>query len=260
MKTELFISLIFGHLLSDFVLQSSKQVKNKNNINTLAYHALTVASVNCFLIWRITPIWIPVVLFLSHFLVDFTKQKINKKNNKFPFYIFLIDQIIHLAILYLLAFFFIPNYPKDILWKTIFGPNYFSVLILLSGFICATYVLSTLIPLILNPFKRGLQNKSDKESTNSGGFDDGGKLIGILERSFIFILLLINEPSGIGFLITAKTLFRFGEITKDNNRAEVEYIIIGTFASFVLAMILSLITFWIVSQYSSAFVFEIITK
>lgn len=263
LKTEIFISLVFGHLLSDFVIQSSKQIENKDDVKTIARHALTVTLISCFMLWKIFPIWIPVVLFLSHFIVDLIKQHLIKKFDKFALAIFLADQFVHFILIYLLAFYIFPRQFEEFFWGTRLGAGYFPSLILLSGFICVTYAVSPLIQLILNPFKQDLRNRTKKKLSGeeeSTGFDAGGKFIGILERSFIFILLLINEPSGIGFLVTAKTLFRFGEITKDDNRSEVEYIIIGTLTSFIFAMILSLITFWIVSQYSNLFNFEIIFK
>ena len=62
----------------------------------------------------------------------------------------------------------------------------------------------------------------------------GGEAIGLLERTMIFLLILVGQPAGVGFLIAAKSILRFEE-TRDSNIAS-EYIIIGTLASFAWAM------------------------
>ncbi|HTX78161.1 MAG TPA: hypothetical protein VMC62_00765, partial [Longilinea sp.] len=51
--------------------------------------------------------------------------------------------------------------------------------------------------------------------------------------------VITNQFSGIGFLVAAKSIFRFSEISKNEDRKEAEYIIIGTFASFLYAIIIS---------------------
>ncbi len=271
-ENKIFLSLLFGHLISDFVLQSSKQVQKKDDFKVLIYHSLVVAAVNCLSIFLISPFWIPLVLFLSHLIVDYLKQKVIKyirkrylgKKEKCGFIIFVIDQIIHIIIIYLLSYQVISKYFHGIFWEKYFGQNYFAVLVLLIGLICATYVTSFIIPMILIPFKENLIK--GKRKIKSGkykdirGFDYGGKIIGILERSFIFIMLLINEPAGIGFLITAKTIFRFGEIKVKGNRYEVEYILIGTLSSFILAIAISLIVFFWSAAYSNTFSYEIIQQ
>lgn len=62
---------------------------------------------------------------------------------------------------------------------------------------------------------------------------NGGKLIGLLERSLIFILIITANPGGIGFLVTAKSILRYEE-TKNPKRTE--YILIGTLLSFACAI------------------------
>ena len=56
------------------------------------------------------------------------------------------------------------------------------------------------------------------------------------------LLLLINQPNGIGFLLAAKSVLRFGEIKDTSQRKMAEYIIIGTFLSFGWALLISVLT------------------
>ena len=50
-----------------------------------------------------------------------------------------------------------------------------------------------------------------------------------------------GQFAGVGFLVAAKSIFRFGELKDSENRKQAEYIIIGTFTSFLLAIVLSLV-------------------
>jgi hypothetical protein len=56
------------------------------------------------------------------------------------------------------------------------------------------------------------------------------------------LLLLIGQPNGIGLLMAAKSVLRFGEIKDPNQRKVAEYIIIGTFLSFGWALLISVLT------------------
>ena len=74
------------------------------------------------------------------------------------------------------------------------------------------------------------------------GLEKGGLYIGWLERSLVMLLLLINQSAGIGFLLAAKSILRFGEIKNTQQRKVAEYIIIGTFLSFGWALLISVLT------------------
>ena len=63
-------------------------------------------------------------------------------------------------------------------------------------------------------------------------FPNGGRIIGQLERFLIYLFVLSGQPTGVGFLVAAKSVFRFGELSEHHNRLEAEYITIGTLLSF----------------------------
>jgi len=48
----------------------------------------------------------------------------------------------------------------------------------------------------------------------------------------IMLLILTNQATGVGFLIAAKSLLRFGDVRDSGQRKLTEYVIIGTFMSF----------------------------
>ncbi len=74
------------------------------------------------------------------------------------------------------------------------------------------------------------------------GLTHGGTYIGWLERFLIGLLVFIHQPAGVGFLITAKSIFRFAEIKDSRQRRLAEYIIIGTFMSFAWGLLVAMVT------------------
>ena len=72
------------------------------------------------------------------------------------------------------------------------------------------------------------------------GLPDAGLWIGRLERSLILVFVLIGRIEAVGFLIAAKSVFRFGEVTQPGQRREAEYILVGTMGSFLLALLTGL--------------------
>jgi hypothetical protein len=92
------------------------------------------------------------------------------------------------------------------------------------------------------------QDKLDEEKR---GFADGGKQIGHLERFLIYLFVLAGQLEGVGFLVAAKSVFRFGELTNEKNRLEAEYITIGTLLSFSFGLAVSLVIRLIITAISS---------
>lgn len=91
-------------------------------------------------------------------------------------------------------------------------------------------------------YARELKAAHDEEAAKEKrGFDDGGALIGRLERLLIYLFVLAGHLEGVGFLVAAKSVFRFGELTNQKNRLEAEYITIGTLLSFSFGLAASLV-------------------
>jgi len=62
-----------------------------------------------------------------------------------------------------------------------------------------------------------------------------------LERLLIFTFVVTGHWEAIGFLIAAKSVFRFGDLKESKERKLTEYILIGTLLSFGIAMITGII-------------------
>ena len=80
-----------------------------------------------------------------------------------------------------------------------------------------------------------------KLTKDNESLKDAGKYIGILERLLVFIFIVVGHWEAVGFLITAKSVFRFGDLTASKERKLTEYILIGTLISFGIAIVISLL-------------------
>jgi len=73
------------------------------------------------------------------------------------------------------------------------------------------------------------------------GFDEQdyntGRVIGMLERIFIYILILAGQFTAVGFILTAKGIIRYPEL---KNKTFAEYVLIGTLLSALAALVTAL--------------------
>lgn len=66
-----------------------------------------------------------------------------------------------------------------------------------------------------------------------------GRVIGFLERIFVFLFILLNQYTAIGFIIAAKGIVRYPDFGKKSFN---EYILIGTLLSVLFAMLFAYVT------------------
>ncbi|HLQ19150.1 MAG TPA: DUF3307 domain-containing protein [Tabrizicola sp.] len=252
--TETFIALLFAHTLADFVLQSDWMVIHKRSPLALGLHGLIVGVTALVATGALHPALI--ALALVHIGIDVGKlilTQVWKSGGVGPF---VIDQSLHLATLIALAL-WLPDLWAQGLWGPgaiitgsdggILGTGFWSeeiavpvsqlpaVMVLLTGLILATRAGGFAVGLLMEPFAPHL-GKGDASKSLPGA----GRVIGYLERGLIFALVLFGQAQGVGLLIAAKSILRFGAV-KDDRRLS-EYVIIGTLASFGWALIVAFAT------------------
>jgi hypothetical protein len=146
---------------------------------------------------------------------------------------------VYLVVLLGLACYF-PDATKNGWWntsaKTDLSKWYFASLSCISGIILCVPAGGVLIAKLIAPFANEIRDDE------IAGLTQGGQYIGWLERILVMLLVLMDQPNGIGFLIAAKSILRFGEIKDASQRKVAEYIIIGTFLSFGWALLISVLT------------------
>ena len=90
--------------------------------------------------------------------------------------------------------------------------------------------------------------RDEIQKDNIEGLERAGFWIGALERVLILTFMLLSRFEAIGFLIAAKSIFRFGDIRSSESRKQTEYILIGTMISFLIAIILGIAAHWVMGN------------
>ncbi len=230
------IILVILHLLGDFYFQSDKLAKCKNatidskckgcvkckqtskfNLKYLFLHTLVYiipfASLFLLTTWK-TVVQSLIILFISHFIIDMCACVINKKIKQTV--AFVIDQLLHIAIIYFVCKVFSYSIELGISDNIIKW-----VLIILLIVSPSSVIINKLFQDVFN------------DSVKSGIFD-AGSIIGILERVLVVIFAYYNNFATIAIIITVKTWARSNDLKKDDFRQKY---LLGTLASLVLALL-----------------------
>ncbi|EFW27271.1 hypothetical protein HMPREF9057_01343 [Actinomyces sp. oral taxon 171 str. F0337] len=90
----------------------------------------------------------------------------------------------------------------------------------------------------------GKTDAADCEPSQESGRQDelgssmrGGRWIGPLERILILLLASVEAPAAIAAIVAAKGVIRFPEISQDKAGQKAEEFLIGSFASWILAVL-----------------------
>lgn len=221
------IKLIIAHFIGDFLLQPKSWIEEKENkkaASTKLYlHVLIHGFLIIILLWNFGYWLLALLLMISHGTVDAVKLYAQKERNKTAW--FLIDQGLHiLNILVLWILFFKPEYD----WTAWY--NNPIVWIYSAALLFVTIVSGIMMQVLMSNWSKSLRESHEASLNNAG------KYIGILERLFIFTFVVTGHWEGIGFLLAAKSVFRFGDLKESKDRKLTEYILIGTLLSFGIAM------------------------
>lgn len=246
---SLLVRLLLAHCLTDFFLQPDHWVADKKKkiwkSKFLWYHGLVTGLVAWIFVWDPELWWAILLVTTTHVLIDGTKLSLGNKSKKVgtDFRLFMADQIAHVIVIIIVWLWIIDGWNKmNSLIRDLF-PDY-RILIRLLGYL----VMAGPVGFVIQFLTRRWAGELD---TNDS-LKDAGKWIGILERILILTLVFINEFGAIGFLITAKSLLRVIDkpfipdsepsLTKPfSPRKHTEYVLIGTFLSFAIAIITGLL-------------------
>jgi hypothetical protein len=75
-----------------------------------------------------------------------------------------------------------------------------------------------------------------------------GLWIGRLERSLMVLLLIAGAPTAVGLVVAAKSILRFPEITSDKPTVTAEYVLVGSLASWGIAVAIGYTANQLISQ------------
>lgn len=221
----IFIKLLLAHLLGDFLLQPTNWVLDKetktHKSRYLYLHTLLHGILAWALVGEVRFGWFAVVLALLHGLIDFLKLILQKTDTKRIW--FIIDQILHVLIIVSIVSVYKNLTPNLDFFNTTFW-------ILVTGIFFLTSPTSMTIKNVISVWTPENTTENDTSLQNAGNY------IGILERLLVFGFIITHHFEAIGFLLAAKSIFRFGDLKEATDRKLTEYVLIGTLLSFGIAL------------------------
>lgn len=241
--------MILAHVIADFLLQNTQIVAEKKR-GVLRSHLLHFAGHLTALILLTHPYFSPVTAVLwfalpsAHLLVDWLKYRLFPAEHQAAALIFLLDQALHLLIIFhawqwtnpplcqpLLSFYHRLLTPAgSSLIHRLFSMGLSPVLLIAIVYGFVIFGGAVLVRQVLDLKTLRLAGPVDN-------FDDtrrAGRYIGMLERAVILSLTLAHAFTAVAFVLTAKSIARYREL---ENRAFAEYYLVGTLLSTLLAIL-----------------------
>jgi hypothetical protein len=232
----LILQFLLAHIIGDFFLQTNKLVRKKEQQKLRSAFLYVHALIHGLLILLITGdpgLWKEAAVIAAlHLVIDACKLLFQTDENKRRW--FITDQILHIAVL-AAVWAIHEQIPFSFSW--IQNEKVLAVIIAL---LFVTKPASLIIKLVISAWSpRRSPNQLIKEVES---LENAGQLIGIMERLLIVLFILLNRWEGVGFLLGAKSIFRFGDLTEAKDTRLTEYVLIGTLLSFILAIAAGLLT------------------
>lgn len=228
-----FFKLLLAHLIGDFFLQSTKAVNAKEYRKIfsahLYVHCLIHVALVSLIVWDVHFWPYALTIGFSHLVIDLAKLYLQGK--KWKVESFLIDQFLHIAVLITVAF---------IYTNTSFPFAFFSNSQWLLLITCILFLTSPCSIFIKTAISKWSPQNLEETKVN-GSLQNAGKWIGNIERLLIFLFIVVGKFEAIGFLLAAKSIFRFGDLKQGEDRRLTEYVLIGTLLSFGIAILVGLL-------------------
>ncbi|QDC09362.1 DUF3307 domain-containing protein [Oceanicola sp. D3] len=225
---ETAVALLLAHVLADFTAQTGWMVRHKVRAEVFALHiaitgALSWAALG-FYGWQAA-----LAVTAAHAGIDALKTWALPLAWRNTLATFLSDQAAHIVSIAAVALIW-PGAAASGLWAPWLA-QLTAPALTIAGIVLCVWAGGHAVGLLMQRYAAEALPE---------GLPDAGRLIGQLERAMIFLLVLINQPAGIGFLIAAKSILRFDTASKGQKTGE--YVIIGTLASFAWALAIATAT------------------
>jgi hypothetical protein len=238
-RDGLFIRLLIAHVLTDFLFQPDPWIRDKRanhwHAKYLYVHGI-LAGILAYVfagVWG--ALWIGILVAITHILIDGLKSYYEDTTPAF-----LADQIAHTGVLFIVGCIFLNNDFTGTLRQVGIALSDTNLWIVILGFLLIFWPTNILIGKFTQQWREKIETNTG-ESNNEISLENAGKWIGYIERFLIFSFILIDQYTAIGFLIAAKSIFRYSE-----RRDAGEYILIGTLLSFTVAISVGLVVRWII--------------
>ena len=231
---NLLIRLLLAHLLSDFVLQTRRMVENKKWYSFGLLSHIVVTMLMVFVLTGMLKVML--IIGITHYIIDISKTILTKKYPARSFFLFIIDQVAHILVIFLVWGWELGKIEAlFITLKEILSD--YNISLVLIGYVFCIWPSAYIVKFAV----QNLLNAEDLSKESSEKIQNGGKWIGQFERVLIFTFVLLSEYSAIGFLITGKSIIRFA----DKEQMKSEYVLVGTLLSFMLAILAGVLVNWL---------------
>lgn len=247
--------LMIGHLLGDFYFQSEALVdKKKSSYRKLIRHcmiyfmSLFIPAVAVIESEDTIRLFMGVLIIsLAHWIIDYIKIKMElgfslgkEKSN----IVFLVDQLLHVALLYGFILLTGMNVSNDSFLCKVFG--YLAIVGGITPVLAALICWKPASIFIVRVFETIPETNTLAEQIADCVGDkhpyhvqpkEGAKIgswIGILEREIILMLGIMGQFGAIGFVLAAKSLARYKQL---ESKAFAERYLVGTLLSAVIAIL-----------------------
>lgn len=238
-----FLLLLLAHVLVDFYWQPTRWVTDKKEKKYkspyLYFHILLVIVVSYIALHQWANPLPAILLGIAHGVIDLVKISFDKQGSLTWF---ITDQAAHLATIAFTALILTGNisigFEALITWF-----NTPKTLATLSGALLSLSPISFLVGILTKPWREELSKLAPEADDNLAS---AGRWIGMSERLLIFVFVLVNQYSAIGFLIAAKSLLRYNDKSTEPGippayiSKKSEYVLVGTLMSYTCAIAVAL--------------------
>jgi hypothetical protein len=259
---QLLALLFLVHIFADFYCQPISWVKDKNEKHIKSFKLVQHCLVHGILVFIVlsfggyamsSALYGSLFIFITHFLIDVVKSYLPQLS-----VYFFIDQLLHIIMLIIMWGCLTGQADNTI--RYIIAALDYKFIAVLTAYIIVLKPTAIIIKMLLEQWSeiaRGNSNNNENEEqdTKSQAEDEdrkslvsAGKVIGLIERLLILTFVLLNQFTGIGFLLAAKSVFRFGDLKEKNDHKMTEYVMLGTLLSVTITVIVGLITLLIIKE------------
>ncbi|TMN92806.1 DUF3307 domain-containing protein [Pseudoalteromonas phenolica] len=231
----LLLWLVIGHVIADFYLQPMSWVHDRNNRHfkstKVVWHSLVhgVLGFIALAAWQhnydfeisSAAFGYATLITISHYIIDIAKSYSSK--GVVPF---LVDQAAHLLVILCITLNL--SNPFSLSEQLLLFITTPTNLIIGLGYLLVLTPASIMIRMLL---ERWAYMGNEQES-----LPQAGNLIGQLERVLLLTCILIDSWAAVGFILAAKSVFRFGDLTASKDRKLTEYVMLGTLVSILVTL------------------------
>jgi hypothetical protein len=216
--------LVAGHFMGDFLLQSRRMAEAKElRLGPMLSHGATVLVAHAVLAWPFLS-W-PLaagllVLAVVHTLLDIARSRACGAWGA-SLAAFFADQTLHLASVF-------------VLWRLVAAwlMWYARWCVIAAAYVFNGKGGTRVVRGVLERFPGAVPSNGGE----AGSEYEMGRTIGTLERYLALTLVLFGQWVALGFIIAAKSIARFPEMTGRRHKDFAEYYLIGTLVSMLVAL------------------------